>query len=198
MDFEKFQKIPRLSRDIIISEKIDGTNAQVVILSEQEAEVNEVDKTLIISSFEDMHILAGSRNRYLTTDNDNNGFATWVKQHTEELAIGLGYGRHYGEWWGQGIQRKYGLTEKRFSLFNTDRWGEVRPECCHVVPVLYEGMFTTDAVEAALERLNDNGSYAAPGFLNPEGVVIFHIAGNLMFKKTLDKDEVPKGSKEES
>ena len=27
MEFQEFNKIPRLSRDIIITEKIDGTNA---------------------------------------------------------------------------------------------------------------------------------------------------------------------------
>ena len=36
-------------------------------------------------------------------------------------------------------------------------------------------------------------SVAAPGFMKPEGVVVFHTAGNLGFKKTLEKDEVPKG-----
>jgi hypothetical protein len=33
--------------------------------------------------------------------------------------------------------------------------------------------------------------------MRPEGVVIFHTAGNLMFKKTIEKDEQPKGHKEE-
>jgi len=28
--------------------------------------------------------------------------------------------------------------------------------------------------------------------MKPEGVVVFHIAGNLGFKKTIEKDEVPK------
>ena len=32
-------------------------------------------------------------------------------------------GRHFGEWWGSGIQRGYGLDEKTFSLFNAYRWG---------------------------------------------------------------------------
>lgn len=39
-----------------------------------------------------------------------------------------------------------------------------------------------------------NGSVAAPGFANPEGVVIYHTAGNVLFKKTLIKDEIPKSA----
>lgn len=37
------------------------------------------------------------------------------------------------------------------------------------------------------------GSVAAPGFMKPEGIVIFHVQGNFGLKKTLEKDEVPKG-----
>ena len=56
----------------------------------------------------------------------------------------LGVGQHFGEWWGFGIQRGYGLHERRFSLFNTGRWSDpaVRPACCGVVPVLADGDFT--------------------------------------------------------
>ena len=31
--------------------------------------------------------------------------------------------------------------------------------------------------------------------MNPEGVVVFHVAANLCFKKTLEKDEEPKGKR---
>jgi hypothetical protein len=79
-----------------------------------------------------------SRSRWITPDDDNFGFAAWVEANRDEL-LTLGPGRHFGEWWGSGIQRGYGLPkgEKRFSLFNVSRWGESRPACCHVVPVLY-------------------------------------------------------------
>jgi hypothetical protein len=172
MDFQDFPKMARLSREIVITEKLDGTNAQVCIA-------------------DDGTVLAGSRTRWITPSDDHFGFAAWVAEHADELRE-LGPGRHFGEWWGQGIQRKYGLNEKRFSLFNTSRWGEARPACCHVVPVLYRGDFTTEAVSTALERLRTLGSVAAPGFMKPEGVVVFHTAGNVGFKKTLEKDEVPK------
>lgn len=191
-EFAEFPKIARLSRECIITEKIDGTNAQVCIT-------------------EDGQMLVGSRNRWITPDQDNFGFAAWAHDHREEL-MGLGVGRHFGEWWGQGIQRKYGMTEKRWSLFNVLRWclaGETPqriptadprivkmqcalPECCHLVPVLYRGEFTTEACEKAIAELRVTGSKAAPGFNKPEGIVCYHIAGNVGFKKTLEKDNEPK------
>ena len=173
MEFIKFPKIPRLSREMIITEKIDGTNAQIYI------------------SNNGLELKAGSRNRWVTLDNDNAGFARWCKQNKEELLL-LGPGRHFGEWWGQGIQRKYGMSEKRFSLFNVSRWNEERPDCCHVVPTLFKGMFNTEKVDYVLKCLQEDGSYAAPGYMNPEGIIIFHVAGNFGMKKTIKKDELPK------
>lgn len=186
-DFKEFPKMARLSRDCVITEKIDGTNAQVCI-----------------TDYGDL--LIGSRTRWITPEDDNHGFARWVTEHKEEV-MKLGPGSHFGEWWGSGIQRTYGLAkgEKRFSLFNTIRWclhgqtpklrptgannyQEVLPLCIGIVPILYQGMFTTDACEAALSDLRTNGSKAAPGFMKPEGIVVFHIAGNVGFKKTLDGD----------
>lgn len=174
-DFIAFPKVPRLSREVIVTEKIDGTNSQVFIT-------------------EDGEIRAGSRNRWLTKDADNFGFAAWVEAHRSDL-LRLGPGRHYGEWWGSGIQRRYGLDHKRFSLFNVSRWLDAAdlPSCCHVVPMLYRGVFSTEAIEDALDRLRQNGSVAAPGFMKPEGIIAYHVAGGFGFKKTLEKDEEPKG-----
>jgi hypothetical protein len=176
MDFEEFPKMARLSRGCVITEKLDGTNAQICI-------------------GEDGSFQVGSRTRWITPEDDNYGFARWAMDHKDEL-LALGPGRHFGEWWGQGIQRKYPIGEKRFSLFNVSRWaGDERPACCHLVPTLYQGLFTTDAVESALSKLREEGSLAAPGFMNPEGVVVFHLAAGMGFKKTLEKDEVPKGAR---
>lgn len=190
--FQEFPKMARLSRECIVTEKIDGTNAQIFISPEGE-------------------MLVGSRTRWITPENDNFGFAAWANEHKDQL-LQLGPGRHFGEWWGQGIQRKYGIAERRFSLFNVSRWclhgaepqpiptgdprvvkmQDVLPPCCHLVPVLYRGIFDTSAVELALDKLRTEGSVAAPGFMNPEGVVCFHVAANVGFKKTLEKDELPK------
>lgn len=200
-DFREFAKIPRLSRECVITEKLDGTNAQVCIELAQDPDnilvpgEPTIDGTLLVRGGNGAiyWFRAGSRNRWITPEKDNYGFAEWAYAHAGELVDGLGDGTHYGEWWGAGIQRKYNIPEKRFSLFNTARWAERCPECCSVVPVLYTGMFTTQAVEDAVERLRKEGSVAAPSFMSPEGVVVFHVAGNLLFKKTLVNDEAPKG-----
>jgi hypothetical protein len=60
------------------------------------------------------------------------------------------------------------------------------------VPVLYEGLFDTEEVGFALEALSICGSVAALGFMKPEGIIVYHVNGNLMFKKTIEKDEEPK------
>ena len=171
-EFEAFPKMARLSRHVVITEKIDGTNAQVFIA-------------------DDGAMKFGSRTRWITPEDDNFGFAAWAHDNREEL-LKLGPGRHFGEWWGKDIQRNYGLLERRFSLFNSDRWDIERPTCCHVVPVLHEGMFDMSAIEIILSSLSVHGSRAAPDFINPEGIVVFHSAANISFKKTLKKDELPK------
>lgn len=183
-EFRGFSKIPRYSRDCIITEKIDGSNGVIYI--------DEVGT-----------LYAGSRSRWLwgsTQDeihNDNYGFATWAKTNKEEL-MKLGPGYHYGEWWGQGIQRNYGLKEKRFSLFNVSKWTDdlVRPKCCSVVPILFKGEFTTDNILRTLLDLKVCGSVAVPGWIKAEGVVIFHTHSGHLYKKTIENDEKPKGSKE--
>lgn len=192
--FQPFPKMARLNREIIISEKIDGTNSTVYVDDEG-------------------GVFAGSRPRWITPEDDNYRFAAWVKEHEDELR-GLGPGMHRGEWWGQGIQRKYGLKEKRWSLFNTIRWcrhdqepqqipmadprivkmQDRLPACCHLVPVLYRGIFKTEACWEALERLELKGSLAAPDYRFPEGIVVFHVASNTAYKATLEKDDEPKGN----
>ena len=176
LEFKEFPKMARLSRNVIITEKIDGTNACILITPEGE-------------------FLTGSRTRWITPQDDNFGFSRWAHENKQEL-LKLGEGLHFGEWWGSGIQRGYGLPkgEKRFSLFNTSRWSDdtLRPKCCHVVPVLYEGMFSTVEADIKIRLLKELGSLASPGFMKPEGIVIFHTAGNLGFKKTIEKDDTPK------
>lgn len=209
MEFNAFPKIARLNREMVITEKIDGTNASIELVSSLAI---LIDPKFIISEVGDLFIFAGSRTRYITPESDNRGFAKWVKAHAEEL-VQLGPGQHFGEWWGQGIQRTYGLTEKRFSLFNVSRWvkklseskliankdprvekyQEVVPTCCGLVPELYRGNFSSDLVNDMLNHLKLGGSHAAPGFMKPEGIVVYHTAANQMFKVTLEKDSEWKG-----
>jgi hypothetical protein len=187
-EFEEFPKMARLSREVIITEKIDGTNAQVYIEALEGYPLNDPD---CIAQKDGLAMFVGSRSRWITPEDDNFGFAQWAYAHADELFM-LGPGRHFGEWWGQGIQRKYGLDEKRLSLFNVSRWGDEHPACCHVVPTLFRGEFDTEVIAKVLYNLGQSGSVAAPGFMKPEGIVVFHTAQNAGFKKTLEKDDVPK------
>lgn len=174
MPFREFEKIARLKRNVVITEKIDGTNACVVISP-------------------DGRISAQSRSKIITLDDDNYGFARWVEDNAEELAK-LGEGYHYGEWWGSGIQRRYGMDRKVFSLFNVGRWTPENPNlpsCCSVVPILAQGALI-DA-DKALDDLKTNGSRAAPGFMKPEGIIVYHSAARMYFKMTIEKDQEWKG-----
>lgn len=195
MDFVGFNKIGRYNREIIVTEKINGTNAQVYIGPDGE-------------------FLVGSRTRWITPENDNHGFARWAYAHKDELTK-LGPGRHFGEWWGSGIQSKYGLKgdDKRWSLFNVTRWclhgqepqvipnldptaepkyQDVLPACVSLVPVLWRGNMRDLHVPTIMKSLELGGSLAAPGFMDPEGIVIYCTSNNALFKVTLKNDDVPK------
>lgn len=178
IEFQAWPSTPRLYRDCTITEKIDGTNACVVVTDEGE-------------------VAAQSRKRMITPGDDNYGFARWVYHHEGSLRTALGPGYHYGEWYGQGIQRGYGLTEKRFALFNVDRWQAVAEDLeavpgLEVVPVLDRWAFGDGVIAGSLDRLRHFGSVAAPGFRRPEGVVVWHHAARQAFKVLLDNDDVPK------
>ena len=179
LTFTPFPKIGRLEKDMVVTEKLDGTNAAVVVT-------------------EDGLVYAQSRSRIITPASDNYGFAAWVADHEDDLRYGLGEGIHFGEWWGSGIQRGYDLPkgEKRFSLFNTGRWHcdaneEMEMsydyrchECpaCYVVPVLAISTFSTPLIYRVYDHLKLRGSFASPGFKNPEGVVVYHTAQGHLFK----------------
>lgn len=186
--FVGFPKMARLSREVVITEKIDGTNASIYIAPNGEP--------ITLKSGRTVPFLVGSRTRWIFPESDNFGFARWAYEHAEQL-LRLGPGQHFGEWWGAGIQRTYGLNHKRFSLFNAVRWANRAEEAgCFTVPILYQGIFHSEIVADAISRLREQGSLAAPGFMKPEGVVVYHTAAGIGFKKTLDGDDKPKGSVE--
>lgn len=199
MEFVPYPKTPRLKRDIVITEKIDGSNAQVVITKESSGSRPELDLNVVAFKYDGddntLVMRAGSRNRWVAPgkSTDNFGFAGWVEQHADDL-FSLGEGQHFGEWWGQGIARGYNQDRKRFSLFNTARWGKHNPStpaCCDVVPLL--GVCGLHQVDEALAALRTMGSFASPGFMNPEGIIAYHTASKQSFKVLLENDEVPKG-----
>lgn len=192
MEFQPFPKMGRLYRDVVITEKLDGTNGQIVIFpySDEEAAKNGA----LVSEDKQWIMRIGSRTRYLTHEQDNYGFFAWCSANAQEL-FKLGEGRHFGEWWGKGIQRGYGMEERKFSLFNAPRWGDAsdRPRCCHTVPILFRGDFNEESIKQALALLREAGSIAAPGFMDPEGIITYHSAAGIGFKTTLKDDHKPKG-----
>lgn len=189
-EFEKFPKIPRYFRTVQITEKVDGTNAQIIIPDDQT-----------------LPIVVGSRNRWITPGKktDNFGFAEFVQANATSLRR-LGPGRHYGEWYGCGIGRGYGITERRLALFDVGRYkaGELPlpeglPANVGLVPVLAtrELSVTEDVVGQVLADLKATGSKMVPGYMNPEGIVIKVMVNRTLYKFTLDGDAKGHPSPEE-
>ena len=167
VEFKEWPKITRVEnrRTPIFSEKIDGTNACIIVT-------------------EDGDFACQSRSRIIVPGDDNFGFAKWAYERKDELVAGLGIGYHYGEWWGQGIQRTYGLDHRRFSLFDTRRWNEHHepPEGVYVVPIL-----PVTTIEEARYFLREQGSLAAKGYDRPEGAVMYDPDTRTRFKIIIDK-----------
>jgi len=164
----EFKAWPKIGRDnpfkVTITEKIDGTNSCIVIQDNQIVGVQ-------------------SRKRFITPEDDNFGFAQWVKDNTKGL-LTLGDGYHYGEWAGPGIQKNpHGLNEKTLFLFNTFRWNPdnpSRPECCSVVPILYQGELSPVTIQSLLDKLQDDADGTTP-----EGVVCYYHAFRRYTKHTI-------------
>ncbi|MFE9525197.1 RNA ligase family protein [Streptomyces sp. NPDC006631] len=212
--YPKFRPIPRLNRRVVVTEKIHGTNGLIEITKVPDGGLSQAEgpgRLTYSGGGEWFLVKAGSRNRWLTPDDDNYGFAAWAWDAAPAL-IALGEGKHYGEWFGKGIQHGYGLPEKRFALFNTNRWYDPRdpevneqyratfdkavaaPPEVTVVPVILvaNGRDLNHAVSVALHTLEHGGSFIAPGFNNPEGVVAYHEAAGTYFKATIENDDQPK------
>lgn len=162
--FEAYPKTPRLRNlRMLVTEKIDGTNAQILV---RDGAV----------------VLVGSRNRAITPAADNHGFARWVEDNPW-LAEALGDGRHFGEWAGPGIQgNPLGLPEKRFFTFRTD-YEDPR---VRTVPLLAHeplDLARCEEIMRSLERLGTMVPMARPG-ARPEGIVVR--AMGHAFKMTFD------------
>ena len=215
-DFTYYPKTPRLSSGYIITEKLDGSHAAVVIeeypwTSPQPLAGRELVAWVDTFPTGRFNLYAQSRNRFVTPQSDNFGFAAWVRESAEELVQTLGAGYHVGEWWGHGIQRGYGLPrgERRFSLFNVTRHNPLGsmadleayfaappagreplfpdlPELS-TVPVISAAdndrslRAMSHMVDRALAKLSLAGSFAAE-FARPEGIVLFHSRSNQVFK----------------
>lgn len=185
-DFKSFPKIePIVKLHMTITQKIHGSNGQILIQRRYEYNVPGVENPLTIK--------AGSRHRWLTPDDDNHGFCKWVYANQEALISILGEGRHYGEWCGKGINAGEGLDRKHFILFDwwkydwKDDVGIPNTLGLKPVPVLYKGKFSYEAIEETMFALKMSGSKLVPGYMKPEGIVI-DINGQ-KFKKVFDAEE---------
>ena len=203
--FEPWPKIPRLFSKCVVTEKIDGTNAQILVMDSRTLEPRELEQAI-----EDadkgrairrnlLFMYAFSRKRHIWPGKDNFAFASWVSGNQDVLLDTLGPGRHFGEWWGEGVGRQYGAEGKRLSLFNTARWGwlndeEVRADSgvgdlpLYSVPVLYAGKFGLEPLQDSVTRLANDGSVAMPGFMEPEGIVCFFQDAGAPFKYVMKGD----------
>jgi hypothetical protein len=197
IEFIPWPKIARLANEtMVITEKIDGTNACVQFRPNPAASIlsdgaYELEKPYIMA--------AQSRTRIITPTSDNYGFAAWAYEHQESLFADLGYGVHFGEWWGAGIQRRYGMDRKVFSLFNTHRWdakrGQFATPNLDVVPLLYTGPVDVAVAQRWYDGLREGGSEAAD-FDNPEGIVVYLTATGVSWKLT-DAKVQGKGPRDE-
>lgn len=160
-EFIKWPSIPRIENEKYhFTEKIDGTNACLVINP-------------------DGSYFCQSRTRIITPDDDNFGFARWVKENEKELSK-LGEGRWYGEWWGLGIQRGYEQKQKNFSLFYYP--GDLPTELVYRVPTIHVA-----SVDKCIDYLKTKGSLAAPGYMKPEGAVVYSSLARTRYKIVIDK-----------
>lgn len=232
-EFKKWGSTPRFHKGLHITEKLDGTNGglSVEIVGHEDmswhysGQVPE-DATYVTHRTEDGSdpgfgylVRAQSRKRIITPGNDNFGFAKWVWDNAEALANTLGMGYHYGEWYGEGIQKNPLAVKGRYwALFNTWHWA--RPEnalrlslsgvqgLTHV-PVLHDesrdGPATWETIPAVLDRLRALGSLA-DGYMShplahkmdyhvegPEGIIVWHKETQQKYKILLHNDSIHKG-----
>lgn len=178
--FEKFEPWPKtlhvdkVMGNVIVTEKIDGTNACIVFQ-------------------DDGYMFTQSRNRIITPDQDNQGFAKWAYRNQKNLFYIFGPGRHYGEWWGKKIGRTYNMQHNVFSVFNNGRFyrtdgndmdsmstrAQEGPlfDQVSAVPLIYTGVYGSEQMVEKVFEFETGKSKAAAEFgvefYDPEGVCYY-------------------------
>ncbi len=144
-EFKGWGSTTRENKSKTITEKIDGTNACIVAQNGK--------------------VTAQSRKRIITPDDDNFGFAKWVYDNAGALLDTLGYGYHYGEWYGEGIQKNpLGIEGKRFALFHATKYTEAngydlsRVDNLETVPLLHHGQCNVWTIPDIVQDLETYGS----------------------------------------
>lgn len=191
-EFKSWGSTPRENKNKTITEKIDGTNACLVITNGK--------------------VIAQSRKRIITPEDDNYGFARWAYENAGALMDTLGYGYHYGEWYGEGIQKNpLGIEGKRFALFHPTKYNEgngyilEKVDGLETVPLLHHGQCDVWTIPNIMQDLDTYGSKVKgakttpvyiPGtdefFFNqaarPEGIIIWNNETRTRTKMLLDND----------
>jgi hypothetical protein len=191
VEFTEWAKTARFFRDMVVTEKIDGTNAAIRILPA--SAVSDDDPNCIFKN-DEAALFAQSRTRLITPapGKDNYDFAKYAAENAETLIRDLGFGIHFGEWWGKGIQREYGATERFFALFHSKRMGKdgyFETPNLMAVPMLARRTFSQDVIEECLRDLRENGSHVNRDFKTPEGIIIYHVPTKTITKVTLDNQD---------
>lgn len=185
--FKGWGSTPRFHKGLTITEKIDGTNACIVIW--------------------DGKVQAQSRKRMITPDDDNYGFAKWVYDNAGVLTDTLGYGYHYGEWFGEGIQKNpLGIEGKRFALFHATKYTEDngyelnKVDGLETVPLLFHGQAQFDTLAEVIHGLSAFGSRVQGAqthwdegltmdvAADAEGVIVWHKETQQKYKILLKDD----------
>lgn len=185
--FKGWGSTPRWHKGLTITEKIDGTNACIVIYDGQ--------------------VKAQSRKRMITPDSDNFGFAKWVYDNAGVLMDTLGFGYHYGEWFGEGIQKNpLGIEGKRFALFHATKYTEDngyelnKVDGLETVPLLFHGQANWMTVGDILQGLDTWGTNVIgakswtdedTGFRHSakaEGIIVWHKETQQKYKILLEDD----------
>ena len=186
--FVSFGKIERWKEPVecTITQKLHGTNAHILI--EKLVVSSESGPTDPQLNYTKWVVQVGSRTRWIRVGDDNYGFAAWVEKNKVELIDFLGEGHHFGEWCGPGINSGEGLDEKTFVLF--DWWKHAYkplPKGVALVPVLYNGPWNEYTMSIVMNELKTQGSRLRPGFMRPEGVVMY--LNGRSYKSTFEQEE---------
>lgn len=182
--FKSWPKTTRRKSKCTISEKLNGSNGALAF---KVKDVSPTDgREVYVLDFE---MATQTRNRIVTTQDDQTGIARWAEANRDSLIRDLLYIEgnlpipsdepqyHYGEFMTRGHK------EPHFYLFNTRRWSNVtfKTPTLKVVPVLYEGEYYDGVIEECLEDLRNNGSRIHPD-IPAEGVVTYWPGNDTMFK----------------
>lgn len=217
--FKSWGSTPRFHKGLHITEKINGTNAGVSVqgFAKGLRFLMESEDAKFVEGVDcDYLVRAQSRKRIITPGNDNFGFAAWVWENAGALANLLGYGYHYGEWYGEGIQKNpLAVQGRKWALFNTWHWG--RPENLEklkaagipgltTVPVLHDeqrdgpadymtipgimesqSLYGSKAEGAAL--ISEGFDWEDDRYAEPEGIIVWQRETAQRYKILLREDD---------